>query len=74
MKDIEHALGKAIRSLRDDAGFSQEKFAAECGVHRTFMGLIERGETSLTLGTLARIAKALKLKPSELLREAERLL
>lgn len=73
MKTIEVALGKAIRDLRRAKKFkSQEKFADACGLHRTFMSLTELGKTSITVGTLDQIADALDMKPSDILKEAER--
>lgn len=65
-------IGRAIRRLRTAAGYSQEAFADACKLHRTYIGAIERGEKNLTTDTLERIAKALKITPFELFREAER--
>ena len=53
------ALGERIRELRLKRGYSQESFADHCGVHRTFMGTVERGESNLSFHNLARIAGAL---------------
>jgi transcriptional regulator with XRE-family HTH domain len=53
------ALGQRIRELRTEKGFSQEAFADHCGVHRTFMGTIERGESNLSFQNIARVAAAL---------------
>src|SRR5208282_424413 len=50
------ALGQRIRELRTDQGYSQEGFADKCGVHRTFMGTIERGESNLSFQNIARVA------------------
>jgi transcriptional regulator with XRE-family HTH domain len=66
------AFGVAVRRLRSSQGLSQEDFADSVEVHRTFIGGIERGERNPTLVTIAKIAAALGLKPSDLLREAER--
>jgi len=60
-------LGKAIRGLRKDLGYSQESFADVCNVHRTYIGSIERGERNISFSNLLGIAAALKIKPSELL-------
>ncbi len=65
------AFGKAVRRLRSEQGFSQEKFAAKAGISRTYMSEIERGVTVVSLESIARIAKALGLVPSVLLRHAE---
>lgn len=65
------ALGSAIRSIRKDLGFSQEAFADEVGIDRSYMGGIERGEHNLALMNLLRISKALKLPLSQLLAVAK---
>ncbi|HYM56184.1 MAG TPA: helix-turn-helix transcriptional regulator [Solirubrobacteraceae bacterium] len=61
------ALGLAIRQLRRASGVSQEAFAASCGLHRTYIGGIERGERNVSFANLLRIADALDVRPSELL-------
>lgn len=71
MTKLQRRLGKAVRRLREAAGHSQEGFAIVVGVHRTTMGRIERGSFNVTLGTLERIAKALKISISRLIAEAE---
>ena len=68
---LQRKLGKAVRRLRKDLGFSQESFADAVGMHRAHMGEIERGESNVTLETLARLAKQLRLPVSALLAEAE---
>jgi len=60
-------LGTAIRDNRKELGYSQEAFASYCGVHRTYMGAVERGERNISLMNIIRIADALNIKPSELL-------
>lgn len=71
----EHAaLGLAIRQLRLGAGVSQEAFATRCGLHRTYVGGIERGERNVSFANLLRIAGALGVPVSELLRRYESLL
>ncbi len=72
MSALRARLGRAIRRLRREAGYSQESFADKCGVHRTYMGSVERGETNISLDNLERIAKALSLTTGELLVEAEK--
>ena len=67
------ALGKAVRELRKAMGFSQEGFADEVGLHRTYMGAIERGEQNLTIRNIVRVADHLGIPPSVLLAEAEKL-
>ena len=66
-------LGQAIRNLRDELGVSQERLGLESGVHRNYIGGIERAERQPSVTTLARLAQALNVKPSDLLARAERL-
>jgi transcriptional regulator with XRE-family HTH domain len=65
------AFGERIRNGRKHKGLSQEDFAAECGLHRTEMGLLERGKTIPRLDTLLLISRHLGLSVSELLRGIE---
>jgi len=67
------ALGRAVRALREAAGLSQEELAARCGVHRTYLGGIERGERNVSFGNLTRLARALGVETSRLLADAEAL-
>jgi len=60
------ALGQRIRELRTERGYSQESFADECGVHRTFMGTVERGESNLSFQNIARVATTLGVPLSNL--------
>ena len=55
-------LGKKIRDLRKEKGFSQESFAYEVGLDRTYMGSVERGERNIAALNLIRIAKTLKVE------------
>lgn len=66
-KKAQKQLGKAIRQRRHEIGLSQEDFASSCGVHRTYMGAVERGERNISLMNIIRIANAFNIKPSELL-------
>ena len=66
------ALGQRIRELRARKGYSQEAFADLCGVHRTFMGTVERGESNLSFTNLAKISKALGITLSQLLSGLEK--
>jgi transcriptional regulator with XRE-family HTH domain len=65
-------IGRTIARLRNDAKLSQEKLAALARVHRTYIGKVERGEQDPNTWHLEKIAKALKLPVSELIREAEK--
>jgi len=67
MDDILLRLGKRIRELRIERGFtSQEAFADYLGMHRTFMGHLETGRKDFRLTTLIRVAEALEVPLSEL--------
>jgi len=68
MQDVQKKLGKRIAELRKKGGFSQEGFAHECGFHRSYMGAVERGEKNITIQMVNRVAKALKMSLSELLK------
>ena len=59
-------VGKRIRDLRKAKGFSQENFAHEVGLDRTYMGSVERGERNIAAINIIRIAKALKIEVGEL--------
>lgn len=65
--DLQRAVGRNLRAYREGKGLSQEAFADELDVHRTYMGGIERGERNLTLKSLERIAEKLELDPLALL-------
>jgi transcriptional regulator with XRE-family HTH domain len=68
MKDsIIIRFGKRIREERTKRDLSQEQLAELANVHRTYIGMIERGEKNITLTNIERIAKALKIPVSELL-------
>ncbi|MEH3138783.1 MAG: helix-turn-helix transcriptional regulator [Mycobacterium kyogaense] len=66
---LQRAVGRNLRRIRLERGYSQEAFADYMGVHRTYMGAVERGERNLTLQTLERIADFLEVDPKELLNE-----
>lgn len=65
--DLQRTLGRNIRSYRAERGLSQEAFADLVGVHRTYMGGLERGERNLTLKSVERMAETLGLDPLALL-------
>ncbi len=66
MKAIEKQFGERVRELRTMRGLSQEELAFKAGVHRTYLGGIERGERNPSLRNIAAIAKALGVNLSEL--------
>lgn len=61
------AFGARVRELREARRRSQEAFAHDCGVHRTYIGAIERGEVNLSLLNVYRLADALGLEAAALL-------
>ncbi len=65
--ELQGQVGRSLRAYREARGLSQEAFADVLGVHRTYMGGVERGERNLTLKSLERIAARLGLDPLELL-------
>ena len=67
---INRLVGAEVRRLRTALGLSQEDFAEKCGIHRTYVGAIERGECNITLATLENIALALGEHPADLLSRA----
>jgi transcriptional regulator with XRE-family HTH domain len=60
-------LGSRIRLIRLAAGLSQEQLADYAGLHRTYIGGIERGERNIGVFNLVQIARALRVNPSDLL-------
>jgi transcriptional regulator with XRE-family HTH domain len=65
MKKKEQILikfGKKVREERKKKGFSQEQLAEKASVHRTYIGMIERGEKNITLLNIEKIANALDLE------------
>lgn len=65
--ELRRAFGSRIRNLREARGLSQESLAAACGLHRTYVGSVERGERNPGLENIVRFAQALKVDPSALL-------
>lgn len=69
---IQEAFGRAVRKARTVAGISQEELAARADLHRTYIGDIERGERNVSLLNMSKIAEALKVKFSLLVRQTEK--
>ena len=65
--DILQRFGERVRELRTAVEYSQEAFAEACGLDRTYMGGIERGERNLGLCNIERIAEALDITIAELM-------
>ena len=58
-------LGNTIKKLREKKGISQEALAEEAGIHRTYMGRVERGKQNISLLNIVKVVDALKVHPSE---------
>ncbi len=61
-------VGKNLRKARESRGWSQEEMAARCGVHRTYVGSVERGEYNVTVLTLKKMTKTLGISIGDSLR------
>ncbi len=61
--DLQKTVGRNLRAYRQARGLSQEAFADLVGVHRTYMGGLERGERNLTLRSVERIADRIRVDP-----------
>ncbi len=70
--DLRQILARNVRMARADLRLSQEELANRCGLHRNYVGAIERGECNITLVTLTKIASGLDLTPDILLVDLRR--
>ena len=68
MQGIEKRFGERVRRLRLKNGWTQDEFADISGFHRAYIGTVERGETNISLKNVQILAKALKVKMTELFR------
>jgi transcriptional regulator with XRE-family HTH domain len=66
--ELQRRVGANLRRIRREQGVSQEAFAEVVGVHRTYMGGLERGQRNITLRGLERLAGTLGVDPLDLLR------
>ena len=66
-KNILEIFGQNVQKYRKEKQISQEKLAEFSGVHRTYVGMIERAEKNITLLSMEKIAKALKVEIKDLL-------
>jgi transcriptional regulator with XRE-family HTH domain len=64
-------FGALIRKLREGRGLSQEQLAEAAGVHRTYVGKVERGEKEISLRTASKMAEALGIKLSGIISDLE---
>lgn len=65
-REIQKSFGKRMRELRIDKGLSQEALALACGLDRSYIGGVERGERNISLVNIHKIASALKVCASDL--------
>ena len=65
--DVLKRFGTRVQELRKAAGFSQESFGAKCGLDRTYIGGIERGERNVSLRNIEVIARTLGITIAELM-------
>ena len=72
IENLQRSLGRRIRELRSKHGWTQEQFAEFCGLHRTYLGHVERGEKNVSLSTVLRVANALGVRTSSLLGGSEK--
>lgn len=66
-KELALRFGVTVRKLRTQQGLSQEQLAEKANLHRTYIGMIERGEKNITLENIEKIAKALGITLAELM-------
>lgn len=65
-------FGEVVRRRRKALGYSQEAFGDACGIDRSYMGRIERGEHNPTLGSVMKIIDTLGVEPSEFFRDFDK--
>jgi transcriptional regulator with XRE-family HTH domain len=66
--DIRARLGRNVRKLREEKGWSQEDYADRAGIHRTYVSDIERGRRNPTITVVEKLAMPFQLSASELIR------
>lgn len=66
-----NVFAENVRQKRQELGLSQEELAERAGVHRTYVGMLERGEKNVTIYNIERIALALGIEPASLLSAPE---
>lgn len=62
-------FGERVKAVRKNQGLSQEELAAKADLHRTYIGMIERGEKNITLLNILKIARALNFFPGDLFKD-----
>jgi transcriptional regulator with XRE-family HTH domain len=65
-RSVKSQFGSRLRQLRDERGYSQEELAERAGLHRNYVGGVERGERNVALENIVKLAKALSVPPRDL--------
>jgi transcriptional regulator with XRE-family HTH domain len=68
-KTIRNKFGKRVRELRKLKGWSQEELADKVGLHRTYVGTVERGEQNVSIDNIEKLAKSLGVSVQELFKD-----
>ncbi len=68
---LERLFGRMLQELRTERGLSQEKLGFESDYHRTYISQLERGQKNPSLKAIFRLAEALGIRPSEMIRRIE---
>jgi transcriptional regulator with XRE-family HTH domain len=69
MRSPEHTFGDTVRRVRGQRKLSQEMLAELAELNRSYVGLVERGQTNISLRNIVKLAHALNVKPHDLLKE-----
>jgi len=64
---LREVVAKNVRLIRNKLGLNQEQLAEEAGLHRTYIGSIERAERNVSIDNIEKLARALKVEPKDLL-------
>jgi transcriptional regulator with XRE-family HTH domain len=62
-------IGHRLRTRREELGWTQAELARRCGLHKAYVGFVERGERNVSLINLRRIAKVLRIRLSDVFKD-----